>query len=276
MKWDTEKLNELKALHQQGMSIQDLASNFNVSIFAIKAVLYRKTQTKNLRKRSKYVKWDENLEHTIASMIEKSVSLTEIAESMNISYSSLTSKMRRLNMRFYKPIGNFYTQKNIVDLFNVTESQFRQVLNNRTIDCHMRGNQLLISHESLVEWLSNGNAMLYTPHNVDDEKWIDIWKKSVATSFTRICTMSEISDTYRKSKMAISYYGKKKNFPPVVGYLNSYNIYNRNDVNDWSIENGFPVLSPFMKEEFFKEFATGRVVRLYEIHKEDIMNLISQ
>lgn len=269
MKWDESSLRELSECYQQGYSIPDLALKFNVTTYAIKAILYRKNETRQLRKRAPYVKWDENLEQKIASMLQNSLSLYDIAKSMNISYSSLTSKMRRLNLRFEEQTENVLTPKDVITILDIAESQFRQVLNNRSIECYTRGKQLIISKKSLEEWLSNGNSMLYTPREENGE-WMEIWKKSLARSFKRITTMSEVSSTFQRSKMAISYYGKKKNFPKVFAYLNSYNVYHRNDVNAWALKHNYPILPLVMEDNFFYEFANEPVIDLYKKFKEEI------
>jgi predicted DNA-binding protein YlxM (UPF0122 family) len=259
MKWTKEDFDKLNELYASGNSVQFMANHFQVSISAVKSALYRRKHSKPLRMRTKYVKWDESLEKSIENALKKSSSLSEVSEKLGITYASLTSKMRRMNLSFHQySTVDSYTPKKILEILSITESQLRQVLNNRTINCEVRGKQLFITKESLYSWLDNGNSLLYFPV-INDENFIARWSQSVFHVLTKFTSMDEIAEKFERSKMSISYYGKKKNFPPVCGYVNSFNMYIRNDVNQWSSNNNMPLLPEQMEWKYFQMISNGIV-----------------
>jgi DNA-binding CsgD family transcriptional regulator len=242
--WDDARIALLQSLHEQGFSTKEIAEQLNTSVHAVKAVLYRKNKTKHLRRRSSYVKWDEHLEAQIMQLIQNSHSLSEIAQYLNVSYSSLTSKMRRLDLRFYKKLSDgLHSPKDILGAFQITESQLRQALNNRNIECEIKGKNLVISEQAIEKWLSYGKAFTHTPL-LEYGKWYEMWVRSMRKSLENVATMDEISEVFGVSKMSITYYGKKKNFPPVISYLQSYNVYDRKAVNAWAEANNMRLLPP--------------------------------
>lgn len=269
MRWDAEKIALLREYHQNGLSVKEIAEKFEVTVNAVKAVLYRKEKTKSLRRRSSYVKWDNGLEQKIASMIQNSYSLSDIAEYLNVSYSSLTSKMRRMDLKFNAaPQNGKFSPKEILNVFHITESQLRQHLNNRSIKCSTRGKNLVVSEQDIENWLSDGYAFLYTPQERSG-KWMDMWKRAFRKSRRKVTCMTEISEVFQVSNMSITYYVKKKGFPSEFTYMQSYNIYDRYAVNEWAQKNGKPLLSPVIDMKYV-EFANGLTRNLYEELKDEL------
>lgn len=251
MKWTKEKVDELNRLYDEGHTAQQIAEIFNVSIYSIKSIIFRNKNNAH-RRRPKYTMWNDSTIAQIEKMLLNSVSLSEIANKMGVSYSSLTSKMRRLNLKFTNNIDKFgYTPKMIVDTFSITNSQLRQLLNNRIIVAEIRGRNLIVPEQEIVRWLNSGYAFLYRPYDVNGY-WGDIWMAGMEESLkTNVC-IDEIADTFGRTKMSISYYMKKRNFPPVVRYLNSYNICDRIQVNEWAKRNNMPLLPEKMSDKYFE------------------------
>lgn len=262
MKWDAEKIAQLREYHENGLAVKDIADKFNVTVNSIKAVLYRKDKTKSLRRRSSYVQWNNNLEQKVKDMLKNAYTLSDIASHLNISYSSLTSKMRRMDVKFYTPSthGKF-SPKEILNAFNITESQLRQHLNNRSIRCETRGKNLVVTENDIENWLSDGYACLYTPRE-NEGKWMEMWKRAFRKSRAKITCMAEISEVFNVSNMSVTYYVKKKGFPKEFTYMQSYNIYDREAVNKWAVENNKTPLSPMIDLKYL-HFANGYALQLY-------------
>lgn len=257
MKWTTEDFEKLNEMYVGGNSVQLIAMHFDTTISSVKSALYRRKHSTPLRMRTKYVKWNDSLENSIENALKKYNSLSEVAETLGISYASLTSKMRRMNLSFHDfSMTDAYTPKKIVEAYSISESQLRQALNNRTINCEVRGKQLYITEDSLNMWLDSGHSLLYVPVS-DDEKLISRWTESVYHVMRKFTSMDEIADSFNRSKMSISYYGKKKNFPPVCGYINSFNLYIRDDVNQWAANNNMPLLPAKMDWTYFTMISSG-------------------
>ncbi len=262
MRWDAEKIAQLREYHGNGLSVKEIADKFEVTVNAVKAVLYRKEKTKSLRRRSSYVRWDDGLEQKIKSMLQNSFTLSDIATHLGVSYSSLTSKMRRMDVKFYESAtkGNF-SPKEILNAFAMTESQLRQHLNNRSINCTTRGKNLVVTERDIEDWLSSGYACLYTPREKEG-KWMEMWKRAFRKSRAKVTCMAEISEVFNVSNMSITYYVKKKGFPAEFTYMQSYNIYDREAVNEWAIANGKTPLQPLIDFKYM-QFANGYALRLY-------------
>lgn len=268
MKWNAELIERLNALHKKGMTAQEMATELGVTIHAVKAALYRQQKSGNLHRRQKYTKWDAQLENTVAEMLKNSHSLSDIAESLNISYASLTSKMRRLNLTFHENVMvNGLTPKTIIENFHISESQIRQFLNNRKLKCEMRGKHLLVTKEAIYEWLSDGYAVRFPPRDKDGE-WMLMWHKALRNTFRNFASMEEISWKFKRSKMSITYYGKKKGFPPVKAHLNSMHTYDRVAVNEWAEKNHCNLLPEIMEETWFKYISGPSVYDLYQETKD--------
>lgn len=262
MRWDAEKIAQLREYHENGLSVKDIADKFEVTINAVKAVLYRKEKTKSLRRRSSYVRWDDNLEQKIKSMLKNSFTLSDIASHLGVSYSSLTSKMRRMDVKFYdSSTQGKFSPKEILNVFHITESQLRQHLNTRSINCTTRGKNLVVTERDIEDWLSNGYAFLYPPSETEG-KWMEMWKRAFRKSRAKVTCMAEISDVFNVSNMSITYYVKKKGFPSEFTYMQSYNIYDRSAVNEWAVANGKTPLEPLIDFKYM-QFANGWVIRLY-------------
>jgi DNA-binding CsgD family transcriptional regulator len=254
MKWTKEQFEQLYELYNNGKSAATIAETLNISVPSVKSALYRRKNSSPIRARTSYVKWDESLEESIRTMLANSNYLSEIAEKLNITYASLTSKMRRMDLTFTQhnvPFGN--TPKQLTKLFVITESQLRQALNNRILGCTTRGKQLYISDAALHDWLTLGYAFIYIPRNKSGE-YVDLWKKAYEEALRRVVTTNEIADTFNKSKMSITYYGKRRNFPLVCSYVCSYNLYMREDVNRWAMNNNLPTLTPTMSDKYVNLF----------------------
>ena len=264
MQWNEEKINELRELHAQGHSAKFIAEKFNVSIYSIKGIIYRKKEI-NLRRRPKYNSWDDSLEQKIEHMLKNSTSLTDIASQLNISYASLTSKMRRLDLRFTDNIDVFgYTPQKIKEQFSITDSQVRQLLNNRTIKSAARGRNLIVTKDELIRWLDSGYALLYYPiPSGNNKEWDDIWFNAVTQSLKSNVSMQEIANTFNKSRMSISYYMKKQNFPSIVRHMSSYNMCDRQQVNDWAKSRNMPILPDIMPDRYFEQIGHPRCHLLY-------------
>ena len=266
MKWTKEQFEKLYELYNNGESAAAIAQTLNVSIPSVKSALYRRKNSSPVRARTNYIKWDESLEESIRNMLANSSSLSEIAEKLNITYSSLTSKMRRMDLTFsqhHVPFGN--TPKQLTQIFNITESQLRQALNNRMLGCITRGKQLYISDDALYDWLTLGFAFIYFPKDKNGP-YIDMWKKAYDEALRRVVTTNEIADTFNKSKMSITYYGKRRNFPLVCSYVCSYNLYMREDVNRWAVSNNMPTLAPVMPDKYVDLF-----IRLHHYNEAKVL-----
>lgn len=254
MKWTKEQFDKLYDLYNNGQSASSIAETLNISIPSVKSALYRRKNSSPIRARTNYVKWDDSLEDSIQALLVNSNSLSEIAEKLNITYSSLTSKMRRMDLTFTRhniPFSN--TPKQLINLFDITESQLRQALNNRALGCTTRGKQLYISDAALYDWLTLGYAFIYVPRD-KSSPYVELWKKAYEEALKRVVTTNEIAETFNKSKMSITYYGKRRNFPLVCSYVCSYNLYMREDVNRWAINNNFPTLALAMSDKYINLF----------------------
>lgn len=265
MKWTDDKIQELQNLYEKGHSAQEIADMFNVSLQSVKGAIFRNKNSVS-RRRPKYTMWNEQTIATIERMLSSSMSLMEIANHLGVSYASLTSKMRRLNLRFTSNIEKFgYTPQTIVDMFNITNSQLRQLLNNKIIIAEIRGRNLIVPTQEIVRWLSSGYALLYRPYDLNSE-WGPVWISAIEESLkTNVC-IDEIAHTFEKTKMSISYYMKKKNFPPVVRYLNSYNICDRIQVNEWAKRNNMPLLPEKMSDKYFEMLSHPHSRMAYQEH----------
>jgi predicted DNA-binding protein YlxM (UPF0122 family) len=264
MQWNEANINELRALHKQGFSAKYIAEKFNVSVYSIKGIIYRKKEM-NLRRRPKYNTWDDSLEQKIEHMLKNSTSLTDIANQLNISYAALTSKMRRLDLRFTDNIDVFgYTPQKIKEQFNITDSQVRQLLNNQTIRSEARGRNLIVTKDEIIRWLNSGYALLYCPIPFDvSGDWDSIWLNAVTESLKSNASMQEIANTFNKSRMSISYYMKKQNFPSIVRHINSYNMCDRDQVNEWAKNHNMPTLPEVMPDQYFEEIGNAHSYKLY-------------
>lgn len=269
MKWPQEKLDALYELYSNGKSAIAIAQELNVTVPSVKSALYRRKNNKPIHVRSKYIRWDENLEQSILAMLENSSSLIEIAEKLGVTYSSLTSKMRRMDITFHKHnISNGHTPNELTELFVITNSQLRQALNNRALSSNVRGKQLFITDEALSTWLSNGAALIYRPRDLDGS-YMKLWIEAYTNALRNVTVTDEIADVFGKSKMTITYYGKKRNFPMVSGFLRSFNIYNRHEVNQWAVNNNLPQLPETIREYYLGMIDCGEY-KIYLQKKQDM------
>lgn len=257
MKWTQEKINELQQFYAEGKSAKEIANHFQVSVSSVKGTIFRNKISID-RRRPKYLSWDEQLVQRIEIMLQNAMSLSDIANELNISYSSLTSKMRRLRLFFTTNLEQYgYTPQMIMDAFYISKSQLRQLLNNKIIASNIRGRNLIISEQEIIRWLNSGYALVYRPKDTSSH-WFDIWIKAIDQSLETNASMDEIADVFQKSKMSILYYMKKHNFPSVVRHIHSYNIYDRKQVNAWAAAHDFPLLPERMGDKYFELISQDR------------------
>ena len=136
-------------------------------------------------------------------------------------------------------------------------------MNNKIIVSEIRGRNLVISEKEIIKWLESGYALKFSPLK-EKEYWMPIWNNAFELSLRNNACIDEIAYVFGKTKMSISYYMKKHNFPPVIRYLNSYNICNRHHVNEWAKDHNMPLLPEKMDEKYIQMIGSWHCYRIYK------------